>query len=1145
MASLGGSAFVELKADVGQLLRAIQQVNTQMSAMAANTAASVGKANAAMGRGSAAASQYSAASVRTAHATAAQIRIASFVVAAYNAAIILALKQTLGAFAEFEQKMANIRAVTSAGGADMALMAAKAQQMGRTTMFSASEAAEAMLELGKAGQSTTEIMQTIQPVLDLAAAGDLTLAESAVILTNAINTFGFAASDAAAIADKMAVAANISTISVRDLAESLKYVGASARNFGQEFDAILAGLALLGNLGIRGTRAGTSLAAMFEQLAQKRSKIEGLLDIQLVDPETDKFKQLPVILNDIREAGITATQVVQLFAARGGRALSLLILAGKDVRTLQKEFDRWGVSIVDDNNRLKEIPALFKEAMDAGASFADINTIIKGRLEQVIDAIEHASGTAREMANIRMNTLQNQTKLLANTFNTMKIAIGAVLAPQVTRLVTWVASLVAKWADWINANREAAKTWVVLGFAIVGIIGYLAAVVIGIKLALIAWAAFSTAVIANPVGLVLAAIGFAAAGVAVAFGLWKGSTTVVGQLRDQLERTNTAIANTGTAIQAASEKVANVNTLFNRWKALSKELGVATASTTDARPAFAELGRVVLQLSKDVPGMAGAFAKYKGDIPGLVTELESLRDAYINVQKAIAKASLVVAKAELTKLSVEYGTIGKQMVDLEEAMGRAEASRARNRAISQNSQAEFARSGSQVALDQMIKFDALAKRDSATLARWAIDLQNAKQKFGDLPATLERTTRSVDDQTKSIDGLDKNFIVVKTDADKLANSLDAGGDSAEDAASKFKRLESALESLVEHFMTDSEKARYELAQLSHTIDELVSEKFLTEAGGAHYLFLAQLEEAAKQAEIALKETKEEIDLGRKSWAEWMAEVRVKYQELQAAGFQDPLKVDAIRSGFEDAHKAFEKFTEDLMSDSDKLTKKFNDDIEQIIESGRTLLLLGDVTQTQIDAVIKARWDQYIADVEEASQKAIDSAEKITIDVAGEFESGISNILEAFRTGGDWKKAITDIGDNLVRAFEDAFAKILIEKVLHLDEPLILNIEDTTEKGAAALAGKGGKGGLFSSWAKELRTSSAGSGGCFRGGLERPPFRRRRPRPAKWPRNTSLPLGGRFLRKTCQEWTPCRARGALYGGLAALLTPRAPSLAKAP
>ena len=222
--------------------------------------------------------------------------------------------------ADFEQSL-NVMAQVSGATADqMATLQAQALEMGAVTSFSAGEAAQAQLELAKAGLSVNDIIAATPGVLDMAAAGGMGLAESAEVAANAMNAFNLPASEMPNIANMLAAAANASSVDISDLAMSMKMSGAVFASNKQPMDDMVTALAMLGNAGLKGSDAGTSLKTMLLSLASptdKANKAMNAIGLSVYDT-SGNMRSFSDILSDL--SGITA----KMTDAERNNALSVI-----------------------------------------------------------------------------------------------------------------------------------------------------------------------------------------------------------------------------------------------------------------------------------------------------------------------------------------------------------------------------------------------------------------------------------------------------------------------------------------------------------------------------------------------------------------------------------------------------------------------------------------------------------------------------------------------------------------------------------------------------------------------------------------------------------------------------------------------------
>src|SRR5262245_5824117 len=182
--------------------------------------------------------------------------------------------------ADFEQSMNQIQAAGNLSAETMAAMQAQALQLGAETSFSAGEAADAMLEMTKAGFDAEQTMAAIPGVMSLAAAGEMELADAGNLVIATLNTFGMAAEDSQQVADQLAAGANASTASMTDLAQGLAQAGFAADAMNQDSDDLITALSLLTDVGLTGSDGATAyknaLMRMMAPTAQAKEAMNAL-----------------------------------------------------------------------------------------------------------------------------------------------------------------------------------------------------------------------------------------------------------------------------------------------------------------------------------------------------------------------------------------------------------------------------------------------------------------------------------------------------------------------------------------------------------------------------------------------------------------------------------------------------------------------------------------------------------------------------------------------------------------------------------------------------------------------------------------------------------------------------------------------------
>ena len=163
---------------------------------------------------------------------------------------------------DFDQSMAEVKAITQASGEEFESLRDLAIDLGAKTAYSAVECADAMTEMGKAGWSTSQILDGMGGVLDAAASSGEGLASVSTIVADAVSGFGLEAADASRVADILAHAANTGTIDIADLGETFKYVAPMAQSMGLSIEDVSTAATAMSMAGIKGSQAGTSLRRM-------------------------------------------------------------------------------------------------------------------------------------------------------------------------------------------------------------------------------------------------------------------------------------------------------------------------------------------------------------------------------------------------------------------------------------------------------------------------------------------------------------------------------------------------------------------------------------------------------------------------------------------------------------------------------------------------------------------------------------------------------------------------------------------------------------------------------------------------------------------------------------------------------------------
>lgn len=238
----------------------------------------------------------------------------------------------------FEAGMSEVEAISGATGSELETLESKAKSLGSSTKFSATEVAGAMTNMSLAGWSVNQTLSGIDGVLQLAAASNMDLADASQVVTDNISSFNLEASQSTHIADMMAYAQANSSTTAAELGEAYKNCGANMNAAGQDIETTTSFLEALANNGLRGSEAGTSLAAVMRDMTSKMKdgKIAiGDTSVAVMD-SSGNFRDMTDILKNVENAtdGMGDAQkqaaLMSTFTSDSIKGLNMLLNTGAD-----------------------------------------------------------------------------------------------------------------------------------------------------------------------------------------------------------------------------------------------------------------------------------------------------------------------------------------------------------------------------------------------------------------------------------------------------------------------------------------------------------------------------------------------------------------------------------------------------------------------------------------------------------------------------------------------------------------------------------------------------------------------------------------------------------------------------------------------
>lgn len=347
--------------------------------------------------------------------TAAGLAVAAFGVAAVKMA------------ADFDQQMSTVQANTGATSAQMDQLRAAAIEAGASTVYSASDSADAINDLGKAGMSVTDILTGgLSGALNLAASDGMAVGDAAEYMANALSMFHLKGSQASQVADTLAAGAGKAVGNVSDFGEALNNCGAQANSFGMNVQETTGVLALFAQNGTIGAEAGTQLNSMLMKLAAPSAEAS----------------------NTMRELGISAYDAQHHFVGMANFAGQLQ----KAEKGLTDEQRNQANATIFGSYAIKAANYLY-EAGESG-----VNKWTKAVSE---------SGYAAEQAAAKNNNLKGDLENLSGSMESLMISVGEGAQGPLRKMVQGLDTLV----DTFSGLPSGAQQTLVVMASLAGVFG--------------------------------------------------------------------------------------------------------------------------------------------------------------------------------------------------------------------------------------------------------------------------------------------------------------------------------------------------------------------------------------------------------------------------------------------------------------------------------------------------------------------------------------------------------------------------------------------------------------------------------------------------------------------------------------------------
>lgn len=366
--------------------------------------------------------------------------------------------------ATFERSMNRVEALTGATGDELGKLNDQAKQLGKTTPFSASQAAEGMTFLGMAGFKANQILGAMPGTLQLASAAQMELGESADIVSNVLTGYRMEVSQLGMANDVLVKAFTSSNTDLRQLGEAMKLSGPVAAAMNVKFHETVAVLGLMGSAGFQGSLAGTALRGALVRLAKPTAEVSrtmaklGIDRDRILDSENN-VRSLVDVVRELEQAGAGADDMMAIFGQRAGPAMAALVGQGSVA------------------------------------------------LEDMVKKLEESGGTAERIAGSQMKGSAGEFEKFRSAVDGLKLAIAD------SGFLASITSVITGLSDWVLNLSEANPEMLKFGVTVAG-----AVAVLGPLVYMVGMVASGLGLLLSPIGLVIAAI----VGIVYATNKWLG-----------------------------------------------------------------------------------------------------------------------------------------------------------------------------------------------------------------------------------------------------------------------------------------------------------------------------------------------------------------------------------------------------------------------------------------------------------------------------------------------------------------------------------------------------------------------------------------------------------------------------------------------
>jgi len=542
-------------------------------------------------------------------------------------------------FSDFEFVMAKVNAVSGATESEFSALTKSAEDLGRSTFFTATQVGELQLAYSKLGFTAQEILDATEATLDLATATGTDLARAAQVAGASIRGFQLDASEAGRVVDVMAVAFSSSALDIEKWNTSMTKVAPIAAMAGFEIEEVAAIMGKLSDTGIEASIAGTSLRNIFLKMQDPSSKLSKTLGHTITN-----LDEMLIAFKGLQDEGTDLTDVLGFMDIRQVAAFGTMLEGSDDIATLRDAL----LEATGEGERMADIVgdtlqgSMLKFTSAAQGAAIAVMKNFGGGLKKAFSSlakflnklVENEDAMAKLTSNIKL-----AGKWIGLTAKALlSYVVGAKLAAM------WTATTSSAFFTMMTASQRAAT---------------------GVRILTVALRTFTSALITTGVGALVVALGFLVSKMFEA-------KDVIASIPTTLENVDNAMLDTEKKTKGLEKELESLSIIREKMISLSKEEGRDLKENSKLSYTYTELKKKeklsISNINKVMKVHNQNLVNEKNSIEDITTATDTLieamnKKAYANIYTDM--------RANILKSEVEGDLLLKQINELETGFSNA------------------------------------------------------------------------------------------------------------------------------------------------------------------------------------------------------------------------------------------------------------------------------------------------------------------------------------------------------------------------------------------------------------------------------------------------------------------------------------------